>query len=280
MSDDRVRELERAAGAGDQDALAMLKRERERAGRCPDCGCPHAKPDTTSCRERGFLRLLREIKSATSHATLRGALWEAEAAIEGRLVTVEQNEELAEALDDADAWLRRAEALPEGQRRALGVLIDMRAGTPGVMPPGVTPEQVAGLQRLLARRMPRWPEPHARGTRARTCRACRAELAAQNDAEPPAWREQARLAIRFALEADPCRARAPATIAAARPWFTKAAGRYPDRCWQEERQKALAALQNQARPTERAAANGDNAATSEFTGKTSEGPVRTRPARG
>lgn len=270
VSDERVRELERAAGAGDQDALAMLKRERERAGRCPDCGCPHAKPDTTSCRERGFLRLLREIKSATSHATLRHALWEAEAAIEGRLVTVEQNVELTEALDDADAWLRSAEALPEGQRRALGVLIDMRAGTPGVMPPGVTSEQVAGLQRLLARRMPRWPEPHARGTRARTCRACRAEIAAEIEAESPAWREQARLAIRFALEADPCPARAPATIAAARPWFTKAAGRYPDRCWQEERQKALVALQKPAPPPTRGDTNCDDARSSKSGPKMSE----------
>lgn len=235
VADAEIRALERAAKTGDADALARLKAARERAGRCPDCGGTHAKPDTTSCRERGFLRVLREIMSATSVKELQHARWEAEAAMEGPqpLVTQAQADELLEAFDVTDRWLRDVEAVPVVVRLALAALIQGDPPWPG--------ENWAAALVLRGRRWPKRADPHAEGTRARSCRACRAALG--NDLQPYGgrWAQTAKAALAAALKADPCPARAAETATAARPWWAKASA-WADRVWERERRSALAKI--------------------------------------
>ena len=49
MSDQRLRELERAALEGDAEVLEALREERARHGVCMDCGSGECKPDRSSC---------------------------------------------------------------------------------------------------------------------------------------------------------------------------------------------------------------------------------------
>ena len=237
MADAEIRALERAAKTGDADALTRLKAARERAGRCADCGGTHAKPDTTSCRERGFLRVLREIMSATSVKELQHARWEAEAAMEGPqpLVNQAQADELLDAFDTTDQWLRDVEAAPVVVRLALAALIQGDPAWPG---DGWTAATI-----LHGRRWPKRTLPHAEGTRARECRACRAFVTDPGDPpqpnRPTRWAAMAKAAVRAALNAAPCPARGVKTVDAARPWWSKAAGARADEGWVRERRAAL-----------------------------------------